>query len=181
MKLVVRKLYINFEKEEKWLNEMAAKGLNLVDYSFSRYLFEEGKPSEYIYRIELLEHLPSHPESKAYINFMEDMGVECVAIYFRWIFFRKKAVEGVFDLYSDNDSRIKHYKRLCSLYGIVGSMNLIPALSNINIYIFENSKEWFSFNIIGFLNLLLASLCIWMCISYIKKIKKIKKEKDIYE
>lgn len=181
MKSVVRKLYINFEKEEKWINDMAAKGLNLVDYSFCRYLFEKGKPSEYIYRIELLEHLPSHLESKAYINFMEEIGVECVATYTRWAFFRKKASDGAFNLYSDYDSRIKHYKRVCSLVGVGGIANIIPGLTNIDIYLFKNSKDWFSFNIIGFINLLLGSLCIWMCISYVKKIKKMKKEKDIYE
>lgn len=81
MKHVVRKLFANFEKEEKWLNEMASKSLNLVDYSFGRYLFEEGTPGEYIYRIELLKEDPMHAESKAYINFMEDSGVECVATY----------------------------------------------------------------------------------------------------
>lgn len=48
MKQVIRKLFINFEKEEKWINNIAAKGLNFIDYSFSRYLFEEGTPGEYI-------------------------------------------------------------------------------------------------------------------------------------
>lgn len=60
----------DFEKEEKWLNEMSAKGMQLVGVGIFKYIFEEGNPGEYFYRIELLEELPTHPESISYIRFM---------------------------------------------------------------------------------------------------------------
>jgi len=31
MKAIIRKLFLNFEKAEKWLNDMAAMGLNFID------------------------------------------------------------------------------------------------------------------------------------------------------
>ena len=38
MRKVIKKFFWawEYEKEEKWLNEMAAKGLALVDYTFCR-------------------------------------------------------------------------------------------------------------------------------------------------
>src|SRR5690554_1243643 len=88
MNKTVWKWFMNFEKEEKWINEMAAQGLHLIHYSFTKYVFAEGEPGKYIYRIELLENIPSHPESMAYIRFLEDAGIEHVATHFRWVYFR---------------------------------------------------------------------------------------------
>lgn len=42
MRQTIRKLFWvwDFDKEEKWLNEMAAKGLSLVAVGFCKYEFE---------------------------------------------------------------------------------------------------------------------------------------------
>jgi hypothetical protein len=182
MKHVVRKLFVDFEKEEKWINEMAAKGLNLIDYSVGRYLFEEGKPGEYIYRLELLKELPSHAESKAYINFMEETGVECVATYMRWVFFRKKAEEGAFDLYSDYNSRIKHYERIVWLLGTVWLLNLFAAGYNVVLGLTIGREHGFYVNIyISVLSWFIVIVFGTIIASYIKKIRKLKTEKQLYE
>ncbi len=60
----------NFDKEETWLNEMAATGLALVAVSGICYTFEQSEPGEYGIRIELLNDLPSHPESEQYIRLL---------------------------------------------------------------------------------------------------------------
>ncbi len=112
MKQVIRKAYWNFEREENWLNNLAAQGLALTDYSWCRYVLEDSQPGEYIYRIELLDHSARHPESRRYIEFVESTGAECVATYMRWVYFRKKAADGPFELYSDNASRIRHYRKV---------------------------------------------------------------------
>ena len=43
MRKIIKKVFWAWdsEKEEKWLNEMSAKGLALVDYTWFRYAFEE--------------------------------------------------------------------------------------------------------------------------------------------
>jgi hypothetical protein len=182
MKHVVRKLFINFEKEEKWLNEMAAKGLNLVDYSFGRYLFEEGKPGEYIYRIELLKEVPSHIESIAYINFMEDSGVECVSTYVRWVYFRKKAEDGAFDLYSDYASKIIHYSRVIWLVITAWLVNLMAALLNTGLGLGFGKSRGYYYNLyFSFISWGLVILLGILIISYSKTLKKLKKEKQLYE
>ncbi|WP_298196963.1 DUF2812 domain-containing protein [Desulfosporosinus sp.] len=167
MKSVVRKLFINFEKEEKWLNDMTAKGLNFVDYSFARYLFEEGTHGEYIYKIELLDQLPSHPESKAYIKLMEETGVECVGTYSRWFYFRKKSKEGPFDFNTDYNSCNKHDKKAASLVGILGFLNLIFAILNLIIGLIVE-KGYFYVHL-SIVNWLIVIFFTPMFISYIKE------------
>lgn len=109
----------DFEKEQKWLNEMAAKGMNLVGVGGFKYTFEEGTPGEYQYNLEWLQHYPNHPESVAYIRFLEDAGVEHVGSFRKWAYVRKKASAGAFELVSDLDSRIDHFRRIAVFTSIV--------------------------------------------------------------
>jgi hypothetical protein len=126
------------EKEEKWLNEMSAKGMVLTDVMGLRYVFEQGTPGEYIYRLELLNYLPSHAESIAYVKFMEDMGIEYVGSCLRWVYFRKQAQDGVFEIYSDIESKIKHLKRITWLANLVSSFSFCMAI----IYLWEAWNQY---------------------------------------
>jgi len=132
MRKIVRKWFWvwDFDKEEQWLNDMAAKGLALVDVGFCRYTFEECLPGEYQIRLELLENQLKHAESQQYIRFLEETGVEQVGNYFRWVYFRKKTADGAFDLYSDLESRIKHLKRIIALILPISLANLCIGLGN---------------------------------------------------
>ncbi len=107
------------EKEELWLNEMSSKGMQLTDTAGIRYTFQEGAPGAYIYRIELLEHIPDHAESAAYIRFLEETGVEFIGSYGRWVYFRRPASLGAFELYSDTGSKIKHFKRILTMANVL--------------------------------------------------------------
>lgn len=180
MKKVIHKWYSHYEKEEKWLNALSAKGLAMTDYTWCRYVFEDSEPGEYIYRLELLENLPSHPESKSYIAFMKETGVEFVSAYGRWVYFRKKAAEGPFDIYSDMDSRIVHYKRIVRLWGIIGLFNLMLFFTNSHwgsvSYMAITSRIWLSA-----VNLILGGLLVGLCIPYFIKMRRLKKEKQLRE
>jgi len=144
MKYTVRKIYTigAYEKEEKWLNEMAAKGMMLTDVGFCRYVFEEGTPGEYIYRLELLNHLPSHAESVAYIKFFEETGVEYVSTILRWVYFRKKTEDGPFEIYSDINSRISHYKRVTSIANIASVLLFLLSI----VYFWEAWNQYNLYN-----------------------------------
>ncbi|OEF96678.1 DUF2812 domain-containing protein [Desulfuribacillus alkaliarsenatis] len=181
MKKVVRKLFVNFEKEEKWINEMAAKGLHLVDYSLARYVFEKGKPGEYIYRLELLDHLPSSAEGQVYIESMEEYGVECVATYYSWAFFRKRATEGSFDIYTDYDSRIKHYKSVITLIGIVAVVNLIIAFMNTNLGLNAENESGKISLYLSLINWFVVIVLTPVLISFMISMFKLKKAKKLYE
>lgn len=111
-----------YEKEEKWLNGMAAKGMMLTDVNGCRYVFEQDTPGKYIYRLELLEYVPSNAESIAYIKFLEDAGVEFVGAFLRWAYFRRQSHEGTFELYSDIESKIKHFKRITLIANVFSTV-----------------------------------------------------------
>lgn len=123
-----------FDKEERWLNEMAAKGLALVDASLCKYTFEETQPGEYGLRLELLENVPGHVESQHYIRFVEESGAEYLGSVNRWVYFRKPKAQGSFELYSDYASRLAHMKRISVLSLVLVAILLFFALSNLTLY-----------------------------------------------
>ena len=179
MRKVIKKVFMawEYEKEEKWLNEMAAKGLALVDYTFCRYSFEPCEPGEYSFKIQLLEHNPSHPESEQYIRFMEETGAEQVASYLNWVYFRKKTVEGPFEIFSDIESRLKHYILIKKLLVPFGILNLCVGILNvINCWFNIKEMSW-----VPFINISLAVLIFAGLSGINKKIKALKKESAIYE
>ena len=136
MRTTIRKLFWawDFEKEEQWLNEMAAEGLSLVFTGYCRYDFEETEPGEYRVAMELLPHKPSHPESRQYLRFLEEAGIETVGSWMRWIYVRKKADGGEFTLFSDRKSRIEHLVRIIVLIGFIAGTNLYIGFYNFMIW-----------------------------------------------
>ena len=176
MKKTIYKLYWawQFDKEEKWLNECSAKGLHLSDVGFLRYTFEVGNPGAYSHKLELLENWPAHPESVAYIQFLEDTGVEMVGSIFRWVYFRKRTEDGPFDLFSDLDSRIKHLNRILFLFLPIMFLEFSAGISNLFM---QNSSNRF----IGGLALFVGCLLAYGALVINNKKKKLLKERMIYE
>lgn len=169
----------DFDKEEKWLNEMSAQGLQLVSVGYCRYVFEEGLRGEYSYRLELLNNLPNHAESLQYIQFLEDTKADYIGNVMRWVYFKKQVSDGVFDLFSDIDSRIKHLNRLSLLILPFFIMQLAFGVNKFSLYINHKMEEGNLF--IGGVCLLLA---IWLGYGYLIiffKKRKLKKERFLYE
>lgn len=186
MKHIIWKVMYDFEKEERWLNEMSAKGLSLSDYSWCRYVFEETPNTQYIYRIELLENVPKHPESMAYLRFLEENGIECAAMYWRWVYLRKEQSDASFEIYSDTESQLKHYNRLFHLFNTFMWIEIFAGVPNIilsMIYAFSNhSTVPFSFNlVIGLLALGFAYIFYKVGSPIRKRIKKLKSEQLVME
>lgn len=166
------------EKEEQWLAKMESQGLHFKKYRLLWYEFEQGEPNQYQYKLEMLPNLPSHPESKAYIEFMEDMGIEVVDSYIRWVYFRKKWDDAPFELYSDADHRIRH------LRGIFAFLLPLLAILLINL---TNMRHLLSGDApIAAVPLLLiiAALVVGIIRGMIgihKKIKQLEKERALHE
>lgn len=175
---------MDYEKEEKWLNEMAAKGLAMTAYSFCCYTFEDTNPGEYIYRIEMLPHGLNHPESVHYIHFMEENGVEHVDTYRTWIYFRKKATDGAFEIYSDIDSRINHYQRVSNFWLVLSGVWVcfsFAQLSGVIRSLEEGTSFWVFSLTLGGMLFPLTILCLSLWHQYHKKIKWLKRERAIQE
>ena len=179
MRRTIRKFFFvwDFDKEEKWLNEMAAKGLALVSTGFCKYEFEDSLPGEYKVCLQLLDKMPSHPESQKYIAFMEETGAEHVGSFTRWVFFRKKASEGDFQLFSDNESKVKYITSMLSFVALIVGLNLYIGLYNLFVVLFLHS----AFNYIGLLNFAIALVGIPGVIKLWKKRNRMKKESQLFE
>ena len=179
MRQTIHKLFWvwDFDKEEKWLNEMAAKGLSLVSVGFCKYEFEDSLPGEYKICLQLLDKMPRHPESKKYIDFLETTGAEQVGSFTRWVYFRKKATEGDFELFSDNDSRLKYLSSVISFVSLITVGNWIAGINNVFIATTFPSP----INYVGILNLLIGLIGTWGVIRLIRKRKKMKQDGQLFE
>ena len=59
-----------YEKEERWLNEMALEGWALQSVGWCRYTFERTEPGEYTIRLEM------RAPDESYLDFMRESGAE---------------------------------------------------------------------------------------------------------
>ncbi|MBR6766488.1 MAG: DUF2812 domain-containing protein [Clostridia bacterium] len=121
-----------FEKEEKWLDDMAKQGWVLDGTGFCKYRFVPCEPGEYTVRLELMQWHPHTEQGQQYISFVEETGAEYVSNYMRWAYFRKRTKEGAFDLFSDIDSRIKHLDGITKMMGCIALANLLIGMVNLN-------------------------------------------------
>lgn len=117
----------DFDKEERWLNEMASNGWVLVGVGFCRYTFERCEPGEYSIRLEMRDY------DDNYISFIEETGAEYIGRWFRWQFFRKRSECGQFDLYSDIDSKLSHLNRIHKLLLALAIINI--GIGTVNLLI----------------------------------------------
>ena len=114
----------DFEKEERWLNEMALDGWALENAGFCRYTFVRCEPGEYIIRVQM-------NKDADYRSFVEVLGAEYVGGCVNWAYFRRKAELGPFDLFSDIDSRIKHLDRIGKMLWLLCLANLLIGVTNL--------------------------------------------------
>ena len=188
MKVKRWKLFLDFEKEEEWLNKQAAGGLAMTHYTFGRYTFQECTPGEYAYRIELLEHRVTDPDNVKYIRFIEDSGAEHVDSYLNWVYFRKKATEGPFNIYTNLESRIAHYQRIIRLFLLLIPLFLVAFLSFTSVIISftESGYQVSAFHVINCVSLGVLIVLIVLFFGrilprLIGKVKTMKRERDIRE
>ena len=143
----VRKCFLvwDFEKEEQWLNTMANSGWLLDGVGFCTYHFVACEPGTYTVRLEMRE------KDDSYLDFMQETGAEYVGRMTQWIYFRKKAEYGEFDIFSDLDSKIAHLNKIGKTLSVVGFANLAIGLAN-------SMNPQLS---VGWINLLCATLLMY--------------------
>ena len=128
-----------FDKEEQWLCDMAARGKALISARYATYEFEDSQPGEYAVRLEMLEHSPTSPEGQQYIEFVESTGAEYVGRVMKWVYFRKRTADGPFELHGDNATRLKHIRGIINLLRPLMILNTGAGLYNLCIGVGLNS------------------------------------------
>jgi len=107
----------DLEKEEKWLNEMAAAGWALSGVSLGTYRFEKCEPSEYTVRFALSDAIaPGATE-----------GAEYVGSVLRWVYYRK---QGELDLMPSAEAKANQLSKLSALFIMLLIMNTGIGISN---------------------------------------------------
>ena len=139
----------DFDKEETWLNEMAASGWILDKIGFCKYTFIKCEPEEYTVRLQMYNFFRSSG-SDDYIQFVEDTGAEYIGRLFKWVYFRKRSDSGAFELFSDLDSRIRQLDILSKILLIISIANIGVGIANTIL-----------FPHMGWINLLCAALLMY--------------------
>ena len=170
MRQVIRKWFWawEFDKEEAWLNDMAAKGQALVSARYITYEFEESAPGEYAVRLEMLKDSPASAEGQQYIEFVESTGAEYIGKVMKWVYFRKKTADGAFELHGDNTTRIRHLKGIQRLLLPLTAVNVGAGLYNLCIGIAWNSP----------VNVVCAGLSAAVSVLLFRGIYKLKEKKN---
>lgn len=185
MKHFVRKLFVNPDKEEQWLNEMAGKGLGLERCSFCKYEFVEIKPGAYTYKVQLLEEDADTTKSQEYLQFLEEMDITCVTRYRQWIYLRKAAVNGPIELYSDIDSKLSYYKKVHYFYWSWIYIELGAGVLNVLAIKNLSNGRFSSMNrlnlVVGLLILLCIGIFAYADYPIAKQIKGLEDERKIKE
>ncbi len=156
------------EKEEAWLREQSLAGLHLKDVSFpSVYTFEQGKPSDNVYR---LDYFYDRKDMPAYLQVFEDAGWEYLGEMSGWQYFRTESVDGEApEIYSDNASKAKKYERLI-LYLVI----FLPIYLN-----FFNMADRYDAGYMRFFSVLMGALMllyIYAMVRLVSRVSKLKKK-----
>ncbi|MFF2449457.1 DUF2812 domain-containing protein [Neobacillus sp. NPDC058068] len=110
------KFFLDFEKEAKWLNEMASEGYELVGKSLG-YRFRKSKPNHANIKIDY-RIFKKQADFVDYCTLFEDSGWEHLAgtKSSGTQYFKKVSKDADEDIFSDIDSKAGRYKRLSQMY-----------------------------------------------------------------
>ena len=137
------KLYFDKDKETQWLNEMSQKGWAMTGFFAGFYRFEPCEKGKYSYQIDFGYEFFS--VSDDYREFMSDSDIEIIQSWGFWVFLRKLSSEGEFQLYTDVDSQIEHYKKIRNMFKAVTVIELICLFIELFSASMTNSPLLWSF------------------------------------
>lgn len=144
--MIKYKFFTNFEKEEKWLNEMAQQGYRFVGKSMG-YKFVPAEPEGAIIKIDFRK-FAKKDDFEDYLALFEDSGWEHVSgtRSSGYQYFRKIDDKGDEDIFSDADSKAARYKRLSEMclsvaYSFVPILAVFYSTDLIDPTVFANPKS----------------------------------------
>ena len=90
-----------YQEEVDWMNKMAAEGWALERTNGFVHHFSRCEPGAWIIRLDRPSFKMSSPEGQEYLAMLHDFGAEWVGGVNGWIYLRRRADQGDFELYSD--------------------------------------------------------------------------------
>ena len=134
------RLYVDFNKEEKWLELMAQQGWQLIKQGFF-YTFKSAPPEEVNIKIDF-RYFKNQSDYLNYCQLFEDSGWKLIAGSKNNgnQYFKKICENSSDDIFSDNASRAGRYKRL-------SYMMLSILIIFIPLIVFSHSQGMLNFNV----------------------------------
>lgn len=184
------KLFVSFQKERLWLEEMAQKGWFLVNINGGMYYtFEKGEPKNMMYEIDRF-NLPKKPtleeirHKEFFMDMAEELGWKEVTHNeaLTYYFCKEYNEEDINELYNDEESRRHRAKKFSSFYHkkaqemvvcvtfVVLIDFLTMLLSNI-LPELESLLSWYNYFVLGY-----AVLANSLALAYWKIGKKTEEE-----
>lgn len=105
------------DEEQEWLNDYAQQGWAMTRFFAGMVTFVPCQPGEYVYQIDLLpgKGLWAH-NYEDYVIFMNEMDVKILQRWGRWVYLRKRAADGPFEIYTDTASKLEMYRRIRRMF-----------------------------------------------------------------
>jgi len=163
---------------EKRVNEMASQGWHLKKFTWIRFTFEQDEPGSYIYRHDELERFGSAYEDE-YLDFLKSSGIEQVDRSGNFVFFRKPAHEGPFELYSDKKTKINNLSKKITLLSLILVLNLFIGITGL-ISISGGQHTDMLKLLLNSTNILIVMLLVGPILKLIRVRKNLKKELDVF-
>ena len=169
------------EREEKWLNDMSAAGWLLEKWNGNyRYTFRRGERGAWLYKIDMIDEEERGLDGETYINFLNECGIEVAYRHKKWLFLRKRAVDGPFDTANDLYSRLRITNKVYSysirvLCYLVVACFVTIAISMLGYNLLDGNLRYFFEGIstgAGF------GLVLGLTFSFIPAITKLRKKMD---
>ncbi|WP_369595359.1 DUF2812 domain-containing protein [Lysinibacillus pakistanensis] len=171
-------LVMNPNDIEKRVNEMASQGWHLKKFTWIRFTFEQDEPGSYIYRHDELERFGSTYEDE-YLDFLKSSGIEQVDRSGNFVFFRKPAYEGPFELYSDKKTKISNLSKKITLLSLILLLNLFFGIIGL-ISISGGQHTDMLKLLLNSTNILIVMLLVGPILKLMRVRKILKKELDVF-
>lgn len=182
MKMTAKKVFLDIQKEEDWLNEQGENGLMLTGYHGGNYTFEDVSPVKFQYKIDL----PSHSGSRkqAYFDFLEQTGISVVAEYGGRVYLRKNTADGPLDLYTGKQEIAREVRKRYTHYFITGISQFLLGLYLLvqTLHSIQERSVPFWFVVAVDVGLMISGMIFFVL--WLRKHRKYamsKDEKDIWE
>lgn len=154
------------DEEQDWLNDYARQGWAMVSFFVGLVAFVPCRPGEYIYQIDLLpgRGVLAADNYEDYVVFMSEMGVEVLQRWGRWVYLRKRAQDGPFEVYTDASSRIALYRRIRGMFLWALALICLCSASAWSL-LFRFPGDMFARGLAGFYIVVIAAVlrAVWRC------------------
>ena len=161
------------DDEQDWLNDYARQGWAMTNFFAGMVTFVPCQPGEYIYQIDLLPGKGLRADNyEDYVIFMHEMGVEVLQRWGRWVYLRKRAEEGPFEVYTDAASKMALYKRIRGMFLWALAIICLCSVSVWNLLV-RYPGDIAVRGLAGFYVVVIAAIAraVWVCSAKIRKLE----------